>query len=68
VLILTALACSPLAGIAAWVIANVAADKAAEAEWRGIDRAWRTSGRSLPEALSIEVRARQDRVINLPGG
>lgn len=67
-LILTCVSLAVPAVAVLWVIANVAADKAAEAEWRGIDRAWRTSGRSLPEALSIEVRARHDRVINLPGG
>ena len=66
-LILTALACAPLAAGVLWAIANVLADKAADHEWHEIDRAWLASGRNLPEALSIEVRQRHDRIITLPG-
>jgi len=60
VLALTAAACSPLAAGVLWIIANVLADKAADAEWRQIDRAHHLSGRNLIEALSMEVLARTE--------
>ena len=57
-LIATALACVPVAAGVLWAICAVLADKAADAEWRSVDRAHFASGRDVVDALSRELMIR----------
>ena len=56
----------PAAGVL-WAIVNVLADKAADAEWRQIDRVHHRTGRNVIEALSMEVLARTEHLARRPG-
>jgi hypothetical protein len=67
VLILTAAAAAPVAAGVLWIICGVLADKAADAEWRSIDRAHFATGRDVLDALSRELRAREARLITRRG-